>query len=73
MAGRPKGSKNNTKWIIDEEKLTKGEIRKLNALRKSIGENIGEEAFMKWYETVPGFLRNSSKDLVEWHRIHTFQ
>ena len=50
MAGRPKGSKSNTKWIIDEEKLTKGEVRKLNALRKSIGENFGEEGFMKWYE-----------------------
>lgn len=33
---------------IDESKLTKGQIRKLNALRKSIGEGLGEEAFAKW-------------------------
>ena len=33
---------------IDEKALTKGEIRKLNALRKSIGDDLGEQAFAKW-------------------------
>lgn len=33
---------------IDEKKLTKGQLRKLNALRKSIGDDLGEEAFAKW-------------------------
>ena len=33
---------------IDESNLTKGKVRKLNALRKSVGNNIGEEAFTKW-------------------------
>ena len=33
---------------IDESTLTKGQVRKLNALRKSVGSNIGEEAFTKW-------------------------
>ncbi|MBG05030.1 MAG: hypothetical protein CMM59_13255 [Rhodospirillaceae bacterium] len=33
---------------LDEKKLTKGQIRKLNALRKSIGDKLGEEAFSKW-------------------------
>ena len=33
---------------IDETKLTKGEIRKLNALRKSIGDGLGEKAFAAW-------------------------
>lgn len=33
---------------IDESSLTKGQIRKLNALRKSIGDDIAEEAFGKW-------------------------
>ncbi|MDJ0610149.1 MAG: hypothetical protein QNJ67_14325 [Kiloniellales bacterium] len=33
----------------DEKSLTKGEIRKLNALRKSIGDELGREAFKKWY------------------------
>ena len=36
---------------IDESKLTKGELRKLNALRKSIGDELGNEAFSKWYST----------------------
>ena len=30
---------------IDESALTKGHLRKLNALRKSVGEDIGERAF----------------------------
>ncbi len=33
---------------INESKLTKGQIRKLNALRKSVGDALGEEAFTKW-------------------------
>ncbi|MGA0347243.1 MAG: hypothetical protein ACO3N9_11960 [Alphaproteobacteria bacterium] len=28
--------------------LTKGEIRKLNALKKSIGEELGQKAFDEW-------------------------
>ena len=38
-----------SKGTADEKSLTKGEIRKLNALRKSIGEELGDEAFAKWY------------------------
>lgn len=38
---------------IDESKLTKMEIRKLNALRKSIGDNIGAKAFKEWYASRP--------------------
>ena len=34
--------------MIDETKLTKGQIRKLNALRKSVGPAIADEAFAKW-------------------------
>ncbi len=33
---------------IDEKALTKGEVRKLNALRKSIGDKLADEAFSKW-------------------------
>ena len=33
---------------IKESNLNKGQIRKLNALRKSVGVKIGEEAFGKW-------------------------
>ena len=33
---------------IDEMTLTKGQVRKLNALRKSVGDALGEEVFGKW-------------------------
>ena len=33
---------------IDEGALTKGQLRKLNALRKSVGEEIGERTFVAW-------------------------
>ncbi len=38
---------------LDEKALTKGELRKLNALRKSVGEDIGEKAFMNWLRQKP--------------------
>ncbi len=31
-----------------ETDLTKGQLRKLNALRKSVGPDIGERAFAQW-------------------------
>ena len=33
---------------IEEAALTKGQRRKLNALRKSIGDEIGERALAEW-------------------------
>ena len=33
---------------LDPKALTKGELRKLNALRKSVGEKLGEDTFYKW-------------------------
>ena len=36
---------------IDQSTLTKGQIRKLNALCKSIGNDIAEDAFSKWMKT----------------------
>jgi hypothetical protein len=36
---------------IDQSTLTKGQIRKLNALRKSIGDDIAEDAFGKWMKS----------------------
>ena len=33
---------------IDESTLTKGQVRKLNALRKSVGDKLGSEVFAKW-------------------------
>ncbi len=36
--------------MIDEASLRKGELRKLNALRKSLGQAIADEAFAKWLD-----------------------
>ena len=36
---------------IDHSTLTKGQVRKLNALRKSVGDDIAENAFGKWMKT----------------------
>ena len=36
---------------IDQSTLTKGQIRKLNALRKSVGDDIAENAFGKWMKS----------------------
>jgi hypothetical protein len=33
---------------INEKDLTKGQLRKLNALRKSVGEDLAEDVFAKW-------------------------
>jgi hypothetical protein len=36
---------------IDQSTLTKGQIRKLNALRRSVGDDIAEDAFGKWIKS----------------------
>ena len=36
------------KSTVDESALTKGQLRKLNVLRKSVGPDIGERAFAEW-------------------------
>jgi len=38
---------------FDESKLTKGQVRKLNALRKSVGVEIGNKAFADWLVSRP--------------------
>ena len=38
----------------DEGKLTKGQLRKLNTLKKSVGEDIGAKAFAAWLKTSGG-------------------
>ena len=42
---------------IDESTLTKGQLRKLTALRKSIGGEIGEWAFTEWLSSQPSGKR----------------
>jgi hypothetical protein len=54
MAKKPKAKSSGkrkettTASEFDPKELTKGELRKLNALRKSVGEKLGEETFSKW-------------------------
>ena len=61
--------------MIDEAALTKGQVRKLNTLRKSLGPAIADEAFSKWLaqtaevpetdenaETIAGALWNLVQD-----------
>jgi len=38
---------------IDESMLTKMQVRKLNALRKSVGDEIGTNAFSEWLTSQP--------------------
>ena len=44
--GRPE--KEGRNMAIDESTLTKGQARKLTALRRSVGDELGEEVFGKW-------------------------
>ena len=36
-----------------ERDLTKGQLRKLTALRKSLGEEIADKAFAEWLASLP--------------------
>ena len=49
---------------IDEKKLTKGQLRKLNALRKSVGDELGEEVFGKWLAQANRAAAGSKPDPV---------
>ncbi len=41
------------KVTFDENQLSKGEVRKLNALRKSLGGPIANKAFAEWMASRP--------------------
>ena len=52
---------------IDQSTLTKGQVRKLNALRKSVGDIIAEDAFSKWMKSksqTPKDARDSVADAL---------
>ena len=42
---------------IDESGLTKGQLRKLRALRNSVGDEIGGKAFAEWLASQDGAKR----------------
>jgi len=45
-------TRNNAASIIEKD-LTKGQLRKLTALRKSLGDDIANKAFAEWLTTQP--------------------
>ena len=49
---------------IDENSLTKGQRRKLNALRKSVGNEIGEQAFAAWLTSQPAATADANAALI---------
>ena len=49
---------------IDEMSLTKGQRRKLNALRKSVGEEIGEQTFAAWLASQPAEKADANAALI---------
>ena len=50
---------------IDEETLSKGHLRKLNALRKSVGDELGEAVFSKWYEQLAATAADTHDPVAE--------
>ena len=60
--------------------LSKGQLRKLNALRKSVGNDIGQRAFNEWLKSTkqapnPDVDKNAEliagaiEDLIKEHRL----
>ena len=51
---------------IDETTLTKGPRRKLNALRKSVGDEIGAQAFAAWLSSqrAAGTTADANAELI---------
>ncbi len=51
-----------------EAGLTKGELRKLNALKKSVGDTIGEKAFIQWLrdktKSATAALRDQNAEII---------
>ena len=45
-----------------EDELSKGQVRKLNALRKSIGEGIAQKAFAEWLASRPEPIEAGDKN-----------
>ncbi len=50
------------KASFTESELTKGQIRKLTALRKSIGEEIAHKAFADWLTSQPEAVEEVDKN-----------
>lgn len=49
---------------FDENDLTKGQLRKLNALRKAVGEDLGDQVFGKWLKRQAKSMKIDETDPV---------
>ena len=49
---------------IDQSSLTKGQVRKLIALRKSIGDDLADAAFSKWLKQQAKVTKAPKSDVV---------
>ena len=49
---------------INEKSLSKGQLRKLNALRKSLGDKIADSAFTQWMKEQPAKVMTAKRDPV---------
>ena len=49
---------------IDESTLNKGQIVKLNALRKSVGDKLGDQTFAKWFKKQSSATPEAKSDPV---------
>src|SRR5262245_50373941 len=56
----PRGRKKKSR--VDISNLSKGQQRKLNALRKSLGDEIANRAFAAWMESQPVGGETSDKN-----------
>ena len=59
----------NISSSFEDKRLTKGQLRKLNALRKSLGDEIANKAFAEWLQTQPSATapeseRDKNADLI---------
>ncbi len=50
---------------IQERDLNKGQLRKLTALRKSLGKGIADNAFTEWLASVPTATTEPADDNAE--------
>ena len=47
---------------VNEGDLSKGQLRKLNALRKSLGDDIADRAFVEWMDNNGGVDGGGTSD-----------
>lgn len=68
------------KETVENKGLTKGQLRKLNALKKSVGDDIGEKAFVEWLKTAQkpekvevdrnaDLIASAVEDLIKKHKL----